>query len=110
MAKGKSKSETVEVHAEAAQAAQEAQAQDAQSQLNAGTLKELAQIGFDNFGLDGILLVAVKNGSIVPFVAAKNVTDLITMDFVGTREARKVIENVLTSQISKSAPSVAVQE
>jgi hypothetical protein len=66
--------------------------------LNIQTLKNIADASILDHELDGIVIVAVKKGVFVPFVQARNVTELITLDFIAKREIAKILDNVMTSQ------------
>jgi hypothetical protein len=66
--------------------------------LNIQLLKSIADSSIQEYELDGIVIVAVKKGVFVPFVQARNVTDLITLDFIAKREISKILDNVMTSQ------------
>ena len=67
-------------------------------ELNAEVLKKIASSNVQDNNLDGLVIVAVKDGVYVPYVVAKNITDLITMDFVLKRETNKILDNVMSSQ------------
>ena len=67
-------------------------------ELNAEVLKKIASSSVQDNNLDGLVIVAVKDGVYVPYVVAKNITDLITMDFVLKRETNKILDNVMSSQ------------
>ena len=66
--------------------------------LNIQTLKNIADASILDHELDGIVIVAVKKGVFVPFLQARNVTELITLDFIVKREIAKILDNVMTSQ------------
>lgn len=66
--------------------------------LSSDTLRQIAESSIGENNLDGIAIIAVKNGVYVPFVAAKTVSDVITMEYMFKREASKIIENVITNQ------------
>ena len=66
--------------------------------LSVGLLEDLAKLSIETHELDGIAVVAVKDGVIIPYIAAKSVSDVITMDYVLKRETSRVVESSLSSQ------------
>jgi hypothetical protein len=94
------KEEVSEVTPEIAKAVEEASAvvENQEIQLNAELLQKIASLNVKENELDGMIIVGVKKGVFVPFVLAKNITDLITLDFVLKREVAKILDNVMNSQ------------
>lgn len=66
--------------------------------LSVELMEGLAKLSLETHALDGIAVVAVKDGIIIPYIAAKSVSDVITMDYVLKRETSRVVESSLTSQ------------
>jgi len=58
-----------------------------------------AQNVLNEHKLDGILVIATKDGNIVPHVLTKSVPDLLSLQFILNREISRVIENILAPKI-----------
>lgn len=60
-------------------------------------VKKLSEDVVEEKSLDGLIIIAMKNGIFAPNVLARTVPDLLTLKFVLDREINRVIESTLNN-------------